>query len=294
MRPAARRGTLARVRTANGLLAGVLVAGCAGAPADEPVTLPFTADPGALGGEAYLCVGFDVAVLGGADLGGLALTLPTGPVALHHVSLYAAPTAVPAGATPCTPMPTDAVPLHVWATGGEGLALPPDVALAIPPRTQQLVIQAHALRFGDGAAGAGALVLTPRFDAPIRAGWIPVRAPTPALRPHHREDSTATCTLPAAVTLLSTWPHMHQAGAAFHGALLTGGARTPLVDVVPWQFEAQRAYPLAVVAPAGAQLETHCTWQNDTDVTILPGPAITDEMCGQSLVAYPVEAARCE
>jgi hypothetical protein len=237
-----------------------------------------------------VCFAFDAKLLGGADIGGLALDGAQGPIALHHVSLFASPDAFPDGPVACEEMPETAVPLHVWGSGGDSLELPDDVQLVVPAGTQRLVVQAHALRYGDGLATERRLEVALRRGAEHRAGWLPLRAPTPALRPQHREESRASCTVANELHVISTWPHMHQAGAEFHGAVL--GAE--FVTVVPWDFEAQRAYSLDLVVQGGAAIETHCVWQNDTDTTILPGPSIHDEMCGQSLMAWPAESAHCE
>jgi hypothetical protein len=264
------------------------------APAGGPVELRFTADPGGPGAEQYVCFGFAADALGGDDLGAIAYLAPPGPVTLHHVSLYGVPVAFAAGPVECQAMPADAVPMNVWAPGGDDLVLADDLALVVPAGTASLVVQVHALRTADGAAQEAAVVLTPRRDAARRAGWLPLRVPVPAIRPHLREEAAATCAFDAPLTVVSTWPHMHQVGAEFHGTVVrAGGAREALVDVAPWQFEAQRAYPVDVALAAGDAIETRCVWQNDGDETILPGPGIADEMCGQSIIAWPAEAARC-
>jgi hypothetical protein len=277
-------------RRAPRLLALVATIGACSARSDDPLTLSFVADPGPAG-EAYLCFGFDAAVLEGSDLGRIEIDEPHGAVSLHHVALYASPLDYSVGPVGCERMPDEAVPLHVWATGSGPLAFPADIELVVPEGTRRLIVQAHALRVGDGAAAERQIVLTPRSGATHRAGWIPLGAPTPALRPHHVEESTATCVVAEDVHLISTWPHMHKAGTSFRGSVAGADA---FVTVSPWQFEAQHAYEIDVELARGESIETHCEWRNDTDVTILPGPSIFDEMCGQSLMAWPVEAAHCE
>ena len=269
-------------------LALYALAGCGAEAATPDVALRFTADTAT---EAYLCFGFSIDSLEGADIAGLALDAPAGGVSLHHMSLFAAPAGFPAGPLECAAMPDVAVPMYVWAIGGTALVLPPDVQLAVPDGTVSLIVQAHALRTGDDPAAERTVAITTRRGAEHRAGWMPLRAPVPALRPHHREESTARCAVADELHLISTWPHMHEAGAEFIGS---AAGSAPFVDVQPWAYDRQRAYPLDVALVAGASIETHCIWENTTDATILPGPLVTDEMCGQSLMAWPVEAARCE
>jgi hypothetical protein len=285
--------TLLEVSGVKHIVASVLCCGCA-SEQDHAVELRFVADPGAVGSEHYVCFGFDASHLAGADVGGIALDAQSGPVTLHHVALYASSAAFGDGPVDCEAMPSDAVPLNVWATGGGNLELPADLALVIPAGTSRLIIQAHALRIDGGAAAQRSLVLTPRRDALHRAGWLPLRAPTPAIRPFHRETSTASCVVVSELHVVSTWPHMHRVGTEFHGRIVGASRADALVDVAPWMFDAQRAYGVDALVGASDAIETECIWQNDSERTILPGPGVDDEMCGQSLIAWPVEAARCE
>jgi len=252
----------------------------------DGIALRFTPDPGAVGSELYECFAFSIDRLDGADIGGVALVAAESPVTLHHVSLYGSQTATNG---PCLVMPTDAVPMHVWAPGGGDLELSPDIALAVPPNATHLIVQTHGLRTDEGMVERE-IIVTPRREAAHRAGWLPLQAPTPALRPHYIEESTATCSIARELHLISTWPHMHRYGTEFHGRVVDGA---PIVDVVPYVFDAQHAYPIDIAVAAGAAIETHCIWQNTTDQTVLPGPSINDEMCGQSMIAYPIEAAHC-
>lgn len=262
-------------------LVALLLAACGNDPAAQ---LRFTADPGAPGSEEYLCFGFDAGVLGGADIGGLVLDAPAGPVTLHHVSLYASTTKIGAGPVECEQMPADAVSLHVWALGTGDLALAPDLAIAVPEGTTQLIVQAHALRGEDGPAQQAAIAIETRRDAEHRAAWLPLRVPTPAINPHQRTTSSAECAIDGELHVISTWPHMHRLGIEFHGSF---------VDVVPYSYDAQHAYDVDATVEAGGVIESACTWFNPTDDVVLPGPLLSDEMCEQSLIAWPAEAARC-
>lgn len=271
-----------------------LLAGACAAQAPAPIALRFTADPGPPGSERYLCFGFDAALLDGADLGGLILDPPRGPVSLHHVALYASTGHAPDGPVECETMPEDAISLHVWPAGSGDLDLDPELAIAIPAGTQRLIVQAHALRLEDGAAAARTVLLIPRRDATHRAGWMPLRGPIPAIAPHQRVTSQASCLIAETLHVISTWPHMHLVGAEFHGTIVRPSGVDPLVDVVPFEYEAQHAYPVNAVVEPGDAIQTACTWENHGDTTVLPGPLITNEMCEQALIAWPVEAARCE
>jgi len=263
-------------------LALLLVAACSSG--DPPVKLAFSADPGPPGSEEYLCFGFDAALLGGADIGAMSLDAPAGVVTLHHVSLYAATSDFPPGPVECETMPADAVSLHVWALGMGDLALDPDLAIAVPPGTTHLIVQAHALRSDDGPAASGEVVIETRRDPMHLAAWLPLRVPTPAIGPHERISSSSSCAIAEPLHVISVWPHMHRIGVEFHG----------LVDVVPFTYDTQHAYPVSIDVAGGESIASMCTWENPTDATVLPGPKLSDEKCEQALIAWPVEAAHCE
>jgi Copper type II ascorbate-dependent monooxygenase, C-terminal domain len=148
---------------------------------------------------------------------------------------------------------------------------------------------------------------SPRISAPAKvtislqartpahvASWLGIGAPVPAIRPRQRETSTVTCRLVSSVHLLMTWPHMHRAGLEFHGSIVDGGVRIPIVDIVPWDVGVPATRSLDLDVSAGSVVETTCVWQNRTDAYVLPGRNAADEMCVQGLVGYPFEAMRCD
>jgi hypothetical protein len=118
-------------------------------------------------------------------------------------------------------------------------------------------------------------------------------APVPAIRPHHEETSSAACTLAGDLHLWSVWPHMHLTGEEIALELVQSGATTTLVDVTPWNFLAQKRYPLAVDARAGDQIQTTCRWNNTTDGYVFPGPLTENEMCNAAFIAWPAANATC-
>jgi len=192
-------------------------------------------------------------------------------------------------------MPADAVGLHVFAPGGTPLRLEPGVGLELPSGTRRLLVEAHALRTATSAPEPTSAEICTLAEPPARlAALLGVTAPVPAIRPRHEEQSIGRCRLEAPFRLISTWPHMHRVGKAFHGSVLRlDGSRTPLVDIARWDFESQRTYPLDLQAGAGEVLETGCIWQNPGDEYVLPGILSSNEMCNQVLIGWPAEAARC-
>jgi Copper type II ascorbate-dependent monooxygenase, C-terminal domain len=272
-------------------------ASAVGPSCDNPTTLRFVPDTGSAD-EAYLCFGFDAQALATSTIRAVHWQAPSSTSAfqIHHATLYAVPGDYPAGPLVCDGMPPGAVGLHVWTPGGSNLDLPADTGLELPAGTQRFVIESHALWVGSGPVEDGRVTLCQGPSAPAHlAALLGYPSPVPAIRPEHIENSEGICTLGGSLHLWSVWPHMHLLGKEISVDLVRSvGAAQPLIDVDPWNFHAQKTYPLAVDASAGDALHTHCTWQNDTVEYVFPGPLTENEMCGTALIAWPAEAAFCQ
>jgi len=126
------------------------------------------------------------------------------------------------------------------------------------------------------------------------AAVIGMSVPVPAIRPHHVETAQGACALAAPVHLFSVRPHMHRIGQDIRVSLLgLDAGTTSLVDVKPWNFLAQRRYPLDVDAVAGDRIQTTCVWNNRSDSYVLPGLLTENEMCNAALIAWPAASATC-
>jgi len=259
----------------------------AGAPASAS-TLTFVPDV-PLGGEAYLCFGFEVgAAVRAAGLAAIAWEPGAGAVTLHHGKLYAVTTAYPSGPVPCDQQPTGAIPLHAWAPGSEPLRLPAGVALAVPDDAVSLVVEAHVYRFAEGPPVTDRVGLTlAGAEASLRAGWSGRNAPVPPLRPGHLETSMYSCTFTAGMHVYFAWPHEHLLGRSFHAGITAPAGAFTLVDVPTWNFNQQVAVAVDADVAAGDLLDVTCSWMNSTDRYVLPGPRTTDEMCGLGLIVSP-------
>lgn len=249
-----------------------------------------------IGTEDYICYAFDAPVPDGSTLQAIHWTVPmTGGVLWHHATLYAVTEPFPDGPAPCDGMPPGSITLHVWTPGGGDLILPDDVGLGFPSGTRRFVVELHVLRLQDGAAASGAVKVCSRTDAVAHVGaFFGVIAPVPAIRPQTTETSSTTCTFSANAHIWSIWPHMHRIGHAIEARLRPSGGETSiLVHVEPWNFSAQRTYPLDVDVAAGDSIESQCWWTNTTDQYVLPGLKSSDEMCNQGLVGWPASSLPC-
>jgi hypothetical protein len=256
------------------------------------VTMDFAIDA-PLDGEQRECFGFDAAPVTGRWLRRIAWTPPvSGGPSLHHATLFAVASDYPDGPVICDAMPNSWT-MHVWAPGGDALALPDGVALVLPSDTKRLVVQAHVLRSVAGLPTAASVTLDTTDVAPHQvASWLPAVGGVPAIRPRTEEHTTTTCPVGAPMHVWSAWPHMHLLGRSFRGAIVRAdGSRSVFLDVMSWDFGAQRTYVVNQDVEAGEGIETDCTWVNSTDQYVLPGLSTTDEMCGDGLIVWPAERA---
>lgn len=90
---------------------------------------------------------------------------------------------------------------------------------------------------------------------------------------------TDTFTVPFEATVHGYTPHMHNRGKSI--SVRNANSGQCIVSVPKWDFDWQQPYQFEepVVAFAGDQFETTCTWDNPTSVPIIEGEKTTEEMC---------------
>lgn len=270
--------------------------GCMGED-DGPETLRFEIALETLGREGFYCFGFSRPEFAGRTLRGVRVEPPEDPaLQLHHAVLYALRNISDDEETKCNGDPEFATGLHVWTPGGEQFQLPPDVGLQVPPDTVRFAIDAHALRLADGPPQSSKVILDFYDTPPLHmAARFTARAPVPTIEPHATAKATGVCTAAAPMRAIGVWPHMHQAGTEFRGDILhEGGERETAVHLTPWNWSEQLIHPLALDIAAGDKIETNCFWENPTPNPIEKGTLTTQEMCEQTYIAWPAEAAKCE
>lgn len=254
--------------------------------ADTPHATPGT--------EAYVCHVFDAQGIDGKLVGSVAWTPPSGPVAVHHASLFAARDRLPVGEIPCDPMPERVAAFGLYTPGAIPLELPAGTAIFLPSGTRRLVVVAHVLRSAAGAAHPTVVELGLVATAEHALNWVDVLAPVPTLYPHRTDSSIGVCVFDQPAHIVTDWPHMHRRGSAFLGLVVRAdGHAETLLEMPKWDYEMQSIHRVDVQLEAGDAVETICTWENPTDDTVLPGPFVADEMCNQGLFVWPFEAARC-
>lgn len=125
----------------------------------------------------------------------------------------------------------------------------------------------HRLDAGTGVAGIG--------------GGLTV--------PPGQSTQVGHCTIPTETTILSVGAHMHT-----HGVSQTVTAYpTPDAPIVladgPYNFTEQRSVWLDTpqVIAAGGSIDVACTYQNDTNSTLIFGESTDNEMCYAGIYHYP-------
>lgn len=259
-------------------------------PSNTDLQLAFAPDA-PIGDEAITCFGFDAGEHAGRIVCGMEWSIAGGAAPLHHAILYADPTRDFVGEVPCDLPPPASTSLGGWLPGASTTLLLPDgVGMLVPEVTQTLVVQAHAIRTSEGPVTPSS-VRVQFCDAPPLhvASSISLVADVPTIAPHTAASAMVTCTVSAPTHVVRLWPHMHRAGTRI--AIASSQSPTPLVDVVPWDFEHQIGYLTGdtLLAPGDA-LRVRCDWLNGTDAPIEPGPLTRDEMCSVGVLAWPAGA----
>lgn len=96
------------------------------------------------------------------------------------------------------------------------------------------------------------------------------------------------CVVPAATTVIGSWPHMHEIGYAFTSYVIKqDGSRHDLVTLSGWDFESQFVYATPMDLEVGDRIVTRCEWRNTLDRTVNFGPNTADEMCFNFLYHSP-------
>jgi Tfp pilus assembly protein PilF/mono/diheme cytochrome c family protein len=191
-----------------------------------------------------------------------------------------------------------------WAPGRGPIESPEGMAWRLE-RGTDLVIEMHVI---PGAAPIALqpeiglfLTNTPPTHTPLTVRMGSKMIDIPAGKADYRV--TDTYELPAAVKLLSVYPHAHYLGAEMRvTATLPGGAVKTLLHIRNWNFHWQQDYRYVtpIPLPRGTQLTMAYTYDNssgnpdnpsDPPVRVRAGPKSSDEMAELGLQLLPESAA---
>lgn len=267
----------------------LLCLGCSSTDPVEPVPLP---PPAETRGEVVYPIELPAISAGQDDNFCLTVPLPSWDIGgsswsftargVHHANSWAS-SAPEAPVARCASLPADYTIVGVWAPGTEALDLGGH-ALRLPSGATTISIAVHVL--GPIPAGrVGEFKLTQALEGSPAAQYTQVRAAVPTMAPHTTASSEHGCALAKDATIITAWPHMHEAGRIFEVKL--GAAPVVAVD---WDVTRQLLYPVSVAGKAGDVLTIRCSWSNTTDAAIKLGPMVTDEMCVFGAIISPAGA----
>jgi hypothetical protein len=200
-------------------------------------------------------------------------------------------------------MPSDATFVAGWAPGGGNFVLPDDVGLELGGAGNWYILQMHyhnTAHYADALDASGVAFCTtdtPRtFDAGIYTlGTVKIDIPPYAngYQASGTCHSWATSFLPEPVSIIASFPHMHELGRSIRTEIFRGADNGPmetLINVDPWVFDNQTFYAFdpPVVFNPGDSVRTTCTYDNPTNAEVKFGEATEDEMCFDFVMLYPI------
>ncbi len=242
--------------------------------------------------EEYMCFVAELGVLADKPLSAVKWIIPTGPIVIHHISLYATTTDLPIGRVSCDKL--EGPRFAIYTPGSANIDLRSDLALELPTATRRVAVEVHAQRRGPGIDTPGRVSLVASADRPHVAGWIETGAYIAPMPPRASEVTLGRCWFDTPLHVEFVWAHMHKSGRGYHSSLVrANGDRMVLVDIPKWDVSHQPLYSFQFEAQPGDRIDFECEYLNETADTITSGPYSTNEMCGLGLIAWPREAAHC-
>lgn len=214
------------------------------------------------------------------------------PVGTHHEVLTIDPNDTNTGDYNCTAASGTLNGQMVYASGigTPDLVFPTGVAVHIAAGTW-INLNLHLFNTTDGglADESGVLVQTiPQAQVVNEAdmtfsGTLSISIPSDG----QQHTAQGGCSAPTDWHVFALWPHMHQIGV--HQSLIVTHAGTPATMLdTPFTFAEQKNYPMSeTIFHSGDQIQTTCTYVNNTGATVQFGDSSTDEMCFTGIYKYP-------
>jgi hypothetical protein len=191
---------------------------------------------------------------------------PGAPEAVHHILIFVVD---PKNGPARIESEAAGGQLTGYAPGASAILYPPGTARKLPAGAT-LMFQVHYTPIGREVTDRSALAVTFAKEPVTRevqtVGIFQPRLDIPPGEPNY--EATRTLEIPADVTVLSLWPHMHVRGKDFlFRAAFPDGREDMLLSVPDYDFNWQTTYipvePLKL--PAGTKITCVAHYDNSTD-----------------------------
>ena len=232
--------------------------------------------------DQYMCFPFVLEMDGEKDIARIDFELDEAAV-VHHMVLYADIEKV-TGDEPfsCLQVAVEhSAFMYEWGPGGYPAHFPDDAGIPVS-NGDKLILQVHYSNMQglEGLKDSSGLNLY--LDEP-RENKVSMFASGPLLYtipPFSETEVESTCVFDEPVQILSSTPHMHEAGREFLTEIIRAdGTVETLVQLDQWNFFEQPMYDTSVLIEPGDSIRTKCRLENTGAVALHAGDTTDDQMC---------------
>jgi hypothetical protein len=235
-----------------------------------------------VGQDQYMCFPFVLEMEGDKDIARIDFELDEAAV-IHHMVLYADIDKV-TGDEPfsCLQVAVEhSAFMFEWGPGGYPAHFPDDAGIPVK-NGDKVILQVHysnmqGLEELKDSSGLNLYLDEPRENKVSMFASGPLIYSVP---PFSEVEVESTCVFDKSVSILSSTPHMHEAGREFLTEVIrVDGTVETLVQLDQWNFFEQPMYDTAVVLNPGDALRTKCNLENTGAVSLHSGDTTDDQMC---------------
>jgi hypothetical protein len=236
-----------------------------------------------VGQDQYMCFPMVVNFEGDKDIVRIDFDLDEAAV-IHHMVLYADFDKAAEDGKPfeCLQIAVEhSAFLFEWGPGGMPMHLPEGAGIEMNSG-DQVILQVHysnpqAL---EGLKDSSGLNLYLGEEQPNKVSMFASGPLNYNIPPFSEKSVENTCVFDQHVTLVSSTPHMHQAGRDFLTEVIRAdGTVETLVKLDEWDFFHQPMYDTPVELHPGDALRTVCTLENTSALSLYAGDTTEAEMC---------------
>jgi len=235
-----------------------------------------------VGQDRYMCFPFILEMDGEKDIARIDFELDEAAV-VHHMVLYADIDKVTDDEPfTCLQVAVEhSAFMFEWGPGGYPAHFPEDAGIPVK-NGDKVILQVHysnmqGLENLKDSSGLNLYLDDPRENKVSMFASGPLAYTVPAFS---EVEVESTCVFDKQVNILSSTPHMHEAGREFLTEVIRAdGTVEPLVQLDVWNFFEQPMYETAVVINPGDAIRTKCKLENTGAISLHAGDTTDDQMC---------------